>query len=353
MDVNFLPPDKLPDCWNDESRINVLFAPFRDKSVNPKDWESKLEFWKNLIYIYCTHNHEYVFTYTELSKKFRKGGRSPACLGVVIEEMYKNGDIQTLNVFLQTPSESWSGWITDSFVKKPILWSFTKIKNSIIASDTNISYVHINAVESDSLKLLDKIPLNMKNKQSEETLLNDIEKLENQITKLISDTKEYLAKGQRQSAKSYLRKKKDVEKVLEKRANTLHNIQTLLARVEDAHSDSEILDSYKIALTRLCTTFNETGLTEESVSKTMLELEEVLEIHDEIQASLAQQDTTVDSELEKELAELLESDDTKETGIKPNTDTDLDDIEKKMALLNIPTLPSPPKNDLSKAKISL
>ncbi|KAI4458108.1 charged multivesicular body protein [Holotrichia oblita] len=422
MDVNFLPPDKLPDCWNDESRINVLFAPFRDKSVNPKDWESKLEFWKNLIYIYCTHNHEYVFTYTELSKKFRKGGRSPACLGVVIEEMYKNGDIQTLNVFLQTPSESWSGWITDSFVKKPILWSFTKIKNSIIASDTNISYVHINAVESDSLKLLDKIPLNMKNKvielktlaetlkfndtqqlnillhclcckrklsmktfqkkgnaitlvkfhstntakgisdrdvdiftlqQSEETLLNDIEKLENQITKLISDTKEYLAKGQRQSAKSYLRKKKDVEKVLEKRANTLHNIQTLLARVEDAHSDSEILDSYKIALTRLRTTFNETGLTEESVSKTMLELEEVLEIHDEIQASLAQQDTTVDSELEKELAELLESDDTKETGIKPNTDTDLDDIEKKMALLNIPTLPSPPKNDLSKAKISL
>lgn len=63
--------------------------------------------------------------------------------------------------------------------------------------------------------------------------------------------------------------------MLEKRANTLHNIQTLLARVEDAQSDSEILDSYKTALARLRAMFNETGLTEESVSETMLELEEV------------------------------------------------------------------------------
>lgn len=282
MDENFLPIDKLPECWNDDRRINVLFAPFRDKSVNPKDWESKLEFWKNLIYVYCTHNQEYVFTYPELAKKFKKDGRSPACLGVVIEEMYKNGDIQTLNVFLQTPPESWSEWITNSLVKKPILWSFTKIKNSIIASNTNTSYVHINAAESDSLKLLDKVPPTMKNKvielktlaetlkfndtqqlnillhclnckrklsmktiqkkgntitllkfhnadtangisdkdvdiftlqQSEETLLNDIEKLENQITKLISDAKEYLAKGQRQSvsiAFSSFRKVKNI-----------------------------------------------------------------------------------------------------------------------------------------------
>lgn len=55
----------------------------------------------------------------------------------------------------------------------------------------------------------------------------------------------------------------------------MHNVQTLLSRVEDAHTDTQIVDTYKTALSRLRATFKETGLTEESVSNTMLELEEV------------------------------------------------------------------------------
>lgn len=78
-----------------------------------------------------------------------------------------------------------------------------------------------------------------------------------------------------------------------------------------------------------------------------------MEIHDGIQVALAQTDTTADSELEKELAELVENYDTKEPDMKLDTPTDLDDMEKKMAMLDIRVLPSPPKNDLNKTKISL
>ncbi|GJQ77044.1 hypothetical protein Trydic_g23617 [Trypoxylus dichotomus] len=424
MAENFLPRDKLPDCWDDEARINVLFAPFRDKSVNPKDWESKFEFWRNLIYSYCIYNQVYVFTQQELAKKFIKNGRSPACLGVVIEQMYRDGHIKPLDSFLQKSPESWSEWIVESFVRKPVVWSFSKIRNSVVATDMNTSYAHIDAIEVGAESLLSKIPANMKNKvidlnslaefldfgnheqlnilihclygkkklsiktlqnrgeaitlikfydansikqitdkdvdiytleRSEQTLLKDIEKLEKQVIKLVSDAKGYLSKSQKQSAKVCLRKKRDIEKVIEKRANTLFNIQTLLSRVEDAQSDSEILDSYKTALSRLRITFSETGLTEESVSNTMLELEEVLEIHDGIQTSLAQQNTTGDSDLEKELEELLIRDNNKdvEEPIKKLEDNaDLDDLETKLATLHI-ELPSPPRGEPSKEKISL
>ncbi|KRT81526.1 hypothetical protein AMK59_5143 [Oryctes borbonicus] len=424
MAVNFLPEDKLPEYWNDEARINVLFAPFRDKSVNPKDWEFKLEFWKNLIYSYCTYNQVYFFTQQELGKIFMKNGRSPACLGIVIEQLYRDGNIKPLDSFLQKSPESWGKWIVDSFVRKPVVWSFTKIKSSIITTNANIAYAHLNAIETASQELLDNIPANMKNKiielkslaehlhfnnheqlnilihdlyckrrlsvkilqnggdtitlikfhdvngikgiidkdidiytlrRSEETLVKDIEKLEKQVIQLISDAKRYLSKSQRQSAKLCLRKKKEIEKIIEKRANTLFNVQTLLSTIEDTYSDSEILDSYKIALSRLRATFNETGLSEESVSNTMLELEEVLEIHDGIHASLAQENITVDSDIEKELEELLEYDNKKdiaEPSKKLENLDDVNDLQSKLASLKL-ELPSPPRNDLNKEKISL
>ena len=35
--------------WENEQKMNVLFAPLRDKDLNPVSWNSKLQFWINLI----------------------------------------------------------------------------------------------------------------------------------------------------------------------------------------------------------------------------------------------------------------------------------------------------------------
>lgn len=80
----------------------------------------------------------------------------------------------------------------------------------------------------------------------------------------------------------------------------------------------------------------------------------VLEIHDDIQASLAQQDTTVDSDIESELAELLAVDDSAEVTKEEEkkADVSVDEIDEILSKLDI-NLPSPPKDDLSKTKISL
>lgn len=57
--------------------------------------------------------------------------------------------------------------------------------------------------------------------------------------------------------------------------DALYNIQALLSKVQDVDVNSHVLDTYKTALNSLKTTFKETGLSEDKVINTMLELEEV------------------------------------------------------------------------------
>ena len=35
--------------WGDDARMNALFAPLRNKNVNPESWHSKIQFWLNLV----------------------------------------------------------------------------------------------------------------------------------------------------------------------------------------------------------------------------------------------------------------------------------------------------------------
>lgn len=161
----FLPKENLPDCWNDEERINVLFAPFRNRAVNSQDWDSKLTFWKNLICTYCTVNRVYAFKTGDLSKAFNRDGRSPSCLQIVVQEMLKNCEIKPIDNFLQRPSETWGLWAAETFVKRPMFWSYSKLKNSIVSPNiADAEYVHLLAVQNGAESLLKQIPDDYKNK---------------------------------------------------------------------------------------------------------------------------------------------------------------------------------------------
>lgn len=375
--INDLPSEKLPHCWNDEERINVLFAPFRNRSVNPKDYETKLEFWKNLLSVYCDYHKVYIFKTSLLIEAFKKDGRTPSCLGDVINELLKSGDLQPLDRFFQKPSETWTAWATDTLIKRPIIWSFKKLKESLISTEKDQVYVHLPSIHKHSINLFNLVTQNQSCKiidfyelsslntansttlnlllhhlikqgkasvkdlksnvgtestllikfgnikvlggltelevdvyvlqQSEKTLTNNIQKLEEEISKLIQETKSHLLKGHKQTAKTCLRKKKELDVRVGKIADALYNIQTLLSRVQDATMNAQVLETYKSALTSLRTTFKENGLTEENVTTTMIEIGEVLDIHDDIQHSLAQPINETDIDLEQELADLLRS----------------------------------------------
>ena len=83
MDLELEPPD----CWNDDTRMTVLFAPFRDKSLNTSSWNQKLTFWSNLIVSDCSKCNKLIIDSKYLTHRFTRKGKIPACIEQVIQEM--------------------------------------------------------------------------------------------------------------------------------------------------------------------------------------------------------------------------------------------------------------------------
>lgn len=407
-----IPDEHLPDFARDKDRLTVLFAPLRNRTVNPKDFDSKLASWKTLIQLYCIYNNVYSFALSDLNKVFVFNGRSPSCLEVVVQEMIKNGELLLVEVFSKSNPSTWSGWFTDIVVKRPVSWSLTKIRNSFFNPSREENYVHLNVVKNKSEELLKILPETFKNKlisleellviignrtsqenvqlllhnlikqqkiditnlnknntsehssnilikfgdgqkvkqitdmdlavytleKNEKLLLQNIEKLEDEVENTNKEAKEHLKKGHKQMAKNCIRKRHEIEKRITKKSNALHNVQVLLEQIRDTHSDAHVWESYKQALSAFDLTFKETGLSEDSVDDTMIKLGEMLDLQQDIEASLAKMPgNESESDLEQELADLMKSEDgnTGNNGGIDGMEKQLDDLE-----LNLPDVPT-------------
>lgn len=84
-----IPEDKLPQCWSDDIRMNALFAPFRLKSANPESWEMKMKFWSDMVRQWCRFKVDPIVSASDMKFAFQRRGRTPACIEIVIEEMYR------------------------------------------------------------------------------------------------------------------------------------------------------------------------------------------------------------------------------------------------------------------------
>lgn len=87
--VSFIPKDKLPECWNDEVRMNALLSPVRSLKQNPLDRKDKVTFWRSVIRDWCFHNQQHLVSVSDIERSVRKDNRSPACLALVLEEMVR------------------------------------------------------------------------------------------------------------------------------------------------------------------------------------------------------------------------------------------------------------------------
>ncbi|XP_044259816.1 charged multivesicular body protein 7 [Tribolium madens] len=415
-----IPEDKLPQEFKDEARLDSLFSPVRSRTVNPRDWDTKIASWRHLISLYCINNGVYSFTLTLLGQKFLRNGRPPSCLGVVLEELVKTGDLQYLEDFVKE-SYGWGSWAADLLVKKPLSWSFNTVKRTLFTTqvNSNRTYVHVEVIRQEAqkivstsgkyrnkvinfaefLKLANKdmsqvedvkllihylvrekkadvsnlkttnssdldsflIKLGDPNKlypisefdialyvleQNEKLFTKHVEDLEDEISACIKEVKAHLLKGHRQLAKTCLKKKHEIEKRLTHKANALHNIQVLIEKLKDVHTDSNVWQSYKHALSAFNTTLKETGLNEDAVEDTMLKLGEMLDIQEEIQAAISRPVSNENDDLEEELAELMKS----EEESKSSTSADL---EEQLSKLDINDLPEIPSTDMSLKEASV
>ncbi|XP_043469132.1 charged multivesicular body protein 7 [Leptopilina heterotoma] len=425
-----LPDDKLPECWKQDDRMNSLFADFRNRSVNPQDWSSKYKFWHEVILELLDFSKSCCFSVSDLNIAFKRNGRVPVCLPTVIQEMFRTGEIILEQDFVKEPSSTWTGWAVDVFVKKPLVWSFSKAKNYVSEEVINVhtKYIHLPTVKdlaeiilstidhADNNQENNLIPLSeivencmrktenkliteknirfaliwlrntrkaalkgncldlkadllvkisahgVKNiseveegvyklKKQESMLIKNIEVLELEKRACVEKAKSYVSTEFRHAAKNCLRKKHEIEKCIEKRGASLRNVQTLLSRIHDAHSDAEVLDVYKVGC-NILKKFEETGLTEDNVRDTMDNLSDVLEEMKDVQSVLAEpslRDNESDTSLEKELEDLLNSSfgdtekeksfEAKDTSINAPDLKDLPDLSS----LNLLDLPAPKK----------
>lgn len=129
--------DFYPLCWQDDERMENLFAPFRDRSVNPVNYETKMKFWKNLIQEYCKIQGNPIVSLGQLRLAFQRKEKRPYCIDTVLEELYVEGLAKTKPQFMEAPLLTWSGWVVHKLVKAPLRWSYDKVKERVVSVTTN------------------------------------------------------------------------------------------------------------------------------------------------------------------------------------------------------------------------
>jgi len=102
----------LSDEWTDDERMRVLFAPMRNKELNPESWNAKLTFWTTLIEKWCLKNNKHSFTLHQLEAAFTRDGISPHCLPEVLTQSTKSGIVMDTNRFKSqlVAAGSWGSW---------------------------------------------------------------------------------------------------------------------------------------------------------------------------------------------------------------------------------------------------
>lgn len=110
--------------------------------------------------------------------------------------------------------------------------------------------------------------------KQENNLIKEIELMEQEKLNIVNEAKSYLAKELRQMAKTRLKRKMELEKTIEKRAQALANLRILITSIEDAHSNSAVLSAYKTG-SDVLKKMGKDGLTEYTVRDVMDDINEV------------------------------------------------------------------------------
>lgn len=81
--------EEKPKFWDDDIKMDAWFAPFRNRDLNPLNYDNKMDFWKYNIKFFCERTHSCVFNLAQMKRFFQRNGKFPCCLPLVFETMLK------------------------------------------------------------------------------------------------------------------------------------------------------------------------------------------------------------------------------------------------------------------------
>lgn len=100
-----------------------MFSAFPEsRDVNPKHWDSKLQFWSNLIFENCRYCDELAVDMDTLRQRFSRNDLAPLGLETVLTELIKAGKLQKTEDFANSVNQSWASW-SYGIAKKSLSWS--------------------------------------------------------------------------------------------------------------------------------------------------------------------------------------------------------------------------------------
>lgn len=170
-----------------------------------------------------------------------------------------------------------------------------------------------------------------------ETSIHTLEATERELSHVIGEmevemhnqeelAKQFLSEKKRVLAKNCLRKRNQMSVNLEKRTKCLENVQAILTKIHAVSGDAKVLEAYRLGTKSLQAALTGSGITLDSVEQVIHEMQDVIELHDDIQGAISEPAIVEanEADLERELEELLEEE-TGATEITVVTNTVIED----------------------------
>ncbi len=145
----------------------------------------------------------------------------------------------------------------------------------------------------------------------------------------------------------------------------LQHIATLKANIENAKYHAGVVETYKMGAKALKDIYQENGLTVDKVEDVMVDVQDIIDDHDEIQnivggVIISNANEVDEQELEQELQDLMNDDrNDNDAGVEQSNQQNPDDsLERRLTVLKLPNLdnlqldePSSPQLHVQSSKI--
>ncbi|KAJ3264714.1 hypothetical protein HDU77_007730 [Chytriomyces hyalinus] len=181
-------------------------------------------------------------------------------------------------------------------------------------------------------------------KKTAQSLQSQISNLEAKVAELKSNASSALKNNARSRALIFLKQKTSVSSVLEKRIASLHTLETILSKIQQAETDAEIVQAYKLGAETLQSVLKTHNLTPDSVQQTLDTLSDAFADQEEIDAVLTAHHAANtldvdDEEIERELEDLVKAAASAEPGAKAEAkashDADVDALLDVLGSLHV------------------
>ncbi|KAG8574194.1 hypothetical protein GDO81_009088 [Engystomops pustulosus] len=111
----------FPSEWDDDERMSFLFSAFKQsRDVDSADWDSKMGFWIPLIVKHAKAQGLLSITLRQVQTDFTRKGSAPLGLGIVVQEMLRQGSLQRESDYVAGITSGWVSWGMRQLVIKPL-----------------------------------------------------------------------------------------------------------------------------------------------------------------------------------------------------------------------------------------